>query len=144
MSRLRRANPGQTLVEFALVLTVFLLMTMGIVDLGRGILTYNMISNAAREGARVGIYRTNQMSDMCARAIAAVPAAGVTSATCSNSGSSSSVTAGTLKVQVQRGTAGDATAPDQVTLTYAFSPITPIIGTTPITLTAESSMYVEN
>jgi hypothetical protein len=43
---------GQTLVEFALVLIPFLLLLMGIFDLGRGIYTYNAASQAAREIAR--------------------------------------------------------------------------------------------
>lgn len=52
----RRSSLGQSTVEFALVIPVFLLITIGIVDLGRGIIANNVISNAAREGARAGIY----------------------------------------------------------------------------------------
>ena len=47
---------GQTLVEFALILTMFLMLLMGIVDLGRGVMAQNSLSHAAREGARRGIY----------------------------------------------------------------------------------------
>ncbi len=43
---------GQSLVEFALVLPVFLLMVFGIIDLGRVIWAYDNLANAAREGAR--------------------------------------------------------------------------------------------
>lgn len=43
---------GQSLVEFSLVLIPFLLLLMGIFDLGRGIYTYNGASQAAREIAR--------------------------------------------------------------------------------------------
>jgi hypothetical protein len=43
---------GQSLPEFALVLIPFLLLLMGIFDLGRGIYTYNAASQAAREIAR--------------------------------------------------------------------------------------------
>lgn len=53
---LRRWSTGQSLVEFALVLPVFLWLTIGIVDLGRGIATYSVISNAAHEGSRAGIF----------------------------------------------------------------------------------------
>jgi Flp pilus assembly protein TadG len=49
----RRRQPGQALVELAIVLPVFLIILMGIVDLGRGIYMYNGASNAAREIARV-------------------------------------------------------------------------------------------
>jgi len=52
---LRRRHPrsrGQALVEFSLVLIPFLLLLMGIVDLGRGIYTNNAVAQAAREIAR--------------------------------------------------------------------------------------------
>ncbi|HIC93721.1 MAG TPA: pilus assembly protein [Anaerolineae bacterium] len=52
---LLRSAKGQSLVEFALVLGVLILMLMGIFDLGRAIYTYNVIANCAREGARAGI-----------------------------------------------------------------------------------------
>ena len=51
----RRRPAGQGLVEFALVIPVFLLLMMGILDFGRAILAYNTLSNAARDGARVAI-----------------------------------------------------------------------------------------
>jgi Flp pilus assembly protein TadG len=44
---------GQALVEFALVLPVFLLLLVGIVDFGRGYSAWNTIQNGAREGARL-------------------------------------------------------------------------------------------
>ena len=47
-----RAQRGQALVEFALAITVFLLLVMAIVDFGRGIYMYNGVSQAAREVAR--------------------------------------------------------------------------------------------
>lgn len=51
----RRPNEGQTLVEFALVIPIMLLFLLGIVDLGRGIYIYSVVSNVAREGARYAI-----------------------------------------------------------------------------------------
>jgi Flp pilus assembly protein TadG len=56
---LRRSRPGQTLVEFALILPVFLLLLLGIMDLGRAVYDSSTLSNSAREGARLGI--TDQM-----------------------------------------------------------------------------------
>ena len=44
---------GQALVEFSLAIIVFLVLLMGIVDMGRGIYAYNGVSQAAREIARV-------------------------------------------------------------------------------------------
>jgi len=45
---------GQTLVEFALVLPVFILLVVMIFDFGRGVYYYSALHNAAREGARYG------------------------------------------------------------------------------------------
>lgn len=51
--RTKRRDRGQALVEFSLLLVPFLLILMGIMDLGRGIYTYNGVNQAARELARV-------------------------------------------------------------------------------------------
>ena len=56
MSRVgRTSDGGQSLVEFALVFPLFMLIIFGIFDAGRLIYTYNTVSNAARDGARVAI-----------------------------------------------------------------------------------------
>jgi len=56
MRRQRRSGErAQGLVEFALVLPVFLLILFGIFDAGRLIVTYNALANSARAGARVAI-----------------------------------------------------------------------------------------
>lgn len=44
---------GQALVEFSLAITVFLLLVMGTVDLGRAVYQYNGVTEAARQLARV-------------------------------------------------------------------------------------------
>jgi Flp pilus assembly protein TadG len=56
----RDLNRGQSLVEFALVLPLFLLILFGIFDIGRGVYAYNTIQNAAREGVRVAIVDQNE------------------------------------------------------------------------------------
>ncbi len=53
--RNRRGSRGQSVVEFALVLPIFLMLTVGVIDLGRGVYYYNTLANVAREGARFGI-----------------------------------------------------------------------------------------
>jgi Flp pilus assembly protein TadG len=50
----RRRN-GQSLVEFAVVLPVFLLVLAGIIDFGLGLYSQMTIINASREGARFGV-----------------------------------------------------------------------------------------
>ncbi|MGZ8705721.1 MAG: TadE/TadG family type IV pilus assembly protein [Aeromicrobium sp.] len=50
-----RRREGQSLVEFAVVLPVFLLILAGIIDFGLGLYSQMTVINAAREGARLGI-----------------------------------------------------------------------------------------
>jgi Flp pilus assembly protein TadG len=51
--RERSWGAGQALVEFALVLPVFLLIVFGLIDGGRFVYMNSVLSQAAREGARV-------------------------------------------------------------------------------------------
>ena len=51
--RRRQRSRGQALVEFALVLPIFLMLLLGVFDLGRMIYMYNGVAEAARELARV-------------------------------------------------------------------------------------------
>lgn len=53
--RRRNRGRGQALVEFALIIPIFLLFVFGILDLGRAVYAYSTLNNAAREGARVAI-----------------------------------------------------------------------------------------
>jgi Flp pilus assembly protein TadG len=50
-----RRESGQSLVEFALVFPIFLLILMAIVDFGWAFRGYIVATNAAREGARWGV-----------------------------------------------------------------------------------------
>jgi Flp pilus assembly protein TadG len=51
----RRRQRGQSLVEFAIVLPVFMFLLMGIVDFGRVVWAQNSLAAAAREAARFAI-----------------------------------------------------------------------------------------
>jgi Flp pilus assembly protein TadG len=55
MMNRHRDSRGQSMVEFALILPVFVLLLVGILDVGRAVYSYNTINNAAREGARWAI-----------------------------------------------------------------------------------------
>lgn len=58
MGRLIRKNEqgerGQGLVEFALVIPLFLLLVFAIVDFGMAFHSWITVTNSAREGARIG------------------------------------------------------------------------------------------
>ena len=138
---------GQSLVEFALVLPLFLVLVMGIFDLGLAVFSYNSITNAAREGARLAIVNQDETT-ITARAtsqagVARTPTVTVdfyraqadgtpdTTETCPI-GTSSYIAVGCLAV---------------VTFQAGYQPITPIIGNivfrNGVTFTAESILPVE-
>lgn len=52
MRKRGRRERGQSLVEFALILPVMVILVLGIVDFGMGLRSYIALSNSAREGAR--------------------------------------------------------------------------------------------
>lgn len=51
----RRSSRGQAMVEFALIVPLFVLITLGIFDAGRAVYAHHTASNAARAAARVAI-----------------------------------------------------------------------------------------
>jgi hypothetical protein len=55
---MHRPQAGQSAVEFALILPVIVLILMGVFDLGRAFYAYSVVADAAREGARAGVYAT--------------------------------------------------------------------------------------
>jgi len=60
---MRRAKSrGQAMVEFALLSSLLFLMVMGIFDFGRAIAVYINIAEAAHEGARQLVLRSNYYS----------------------------------------------------------------------------------
>jgi Flp pilus assembly protein TadG len=126
----RRRERGQSLVEFALVIPVFLLILMGVVDFGMAIYKFNGVSQAAREIARVTSVH---------------PCAGTTPCAPGSSAETAAV------IQVQKGlipglanptfrcvdSAGQPVAPNpcnfaqdsvEVTVTAPYRPVTPILG----------------
>ena len=59
---MRRKSRGQAMVEFALLSTLMFLLIMGIFDFGRAIAIYINIAEAAHEGARQLVLRSNYSS----------------------------------------------------------------------------------
>ncbi len=60
-----RRSRGQALVEFALVIPLFLALVMGTLDMGRVVWAGNSLASAAREGARFAIVHGGAGSDPC-------------------------------------------------------------------------------
>src|SRR5262249_26039285 len=55
----RRASGGQGLLEFAVVMSLFTVLVLGIIELGHAFYAYVALSSAAREGARLAIVDPN-------------------------------------------------------------------------------------
>ena len=53
--RLRRDTRGAALLEMAMTLPMMLLVSIGIVEFGRAYQTWQVMTNAAREGARIAV-----------------------------------------------------------------------------------------
>jgi Flp pilus assembly protein TadG len=52
MRWLRRREAAQSLVEFSLMLPLFLILVFGVIDFGMGLRAYISVAQATREGAR--------------------------------------------------------------------------------------------
>lgn len=127
-----RHQRGSTLLEFGLILPVFLLLTVGIVDLGRGIWAYNTLAHAAREGARYAMVR------------------GETSQHPASSGEVKEVVRSrSLGLDPQKVVVTTSWEPDnkpgstvQVQVQYNFQPVTPLFPSEPIVLSSTSRMVI--
>ena len=136
---MKRLNRGQSLVEFALLLPIMLLIFMMVLDLGRAFYYYSVIHNAAREGARYGIVHYHNVSTSAALETSII------------------VKAKELVVGIDPADLMVApTVPDypietgdilEVEVEYSFSAVTPLVnlflGNTPIVLSSTSTMYFE-
>jgi Flp pilus assembly protein TadG len=59
-----RRRCGATLVEFAIVAPLLFLLILGIVEFGRAVMVQQILTNAAREGARRGILEQSTAPDV--------------------------------------------------------------------------------
>lgn len=57
-----RRDGGQSLVELAIVLPILLALLVGIFEMGRAWNVYQVLTNAAREGARAAVIPTSSAS----------------------------------------------------------------------------------
>ena len=58
LRRLRRSESGAEVIEFALTLPLLLLVVLGIIEFGFVFQQYEVVTNAAREGARIASLST--------------------------------------------------------------------------------------
>lgn len=79
MNPLARSHKGQSLVEFAMVLPMFLFLLVGIAEFGRAWMTRNVMTGAAREAVRIAAVQGNA-SAARARANSILSSAGLSGA----------------------------------------------------------------
>ncbi len=77
----RRSERGAELIEMAFTLPLLLLVVVGIIDFGFLFQRYQAVTNAAREGARVGVLPGYEDGDIEARVAAYLTTSGLTSVT---------------------------------------------------------------
>ena len=88
---MKHRQRGQAVIELALCLPLLLLVVLGIFDFGFMFQRYEVVTNAAREGARVGILPDYTTTDASNRALQYLDAGGLgaagitTAATCGGS-----------------------------------------------------------
>jgi Flp pilus assembly protein TadG len=128
-------------VEFALIIPIFLLLVSGMIDFGVGLNNYMNVISATRDGARMGSNLCGTASPPCSavitnRVTAAAAAAGISSGL--------SVSAPTCKTSTGGATtcdSGGAKAGGSVTITvtYTYHTIWPLAfgATIPMTYTAK-------
>jgi Flp pilus assembly protein TadG len=136
MQRPRRGR-GQSLVEFAIILPVFLVIAFGVIDFGLAFDASIGISNAAREGARQGAIQpnttaiTNRVRAVAGRLDNSNLAVTVTCKTAAGAacpgGVPGATTGGSIVVRV----------------TYTYPMLTPIALGTTIPLASSAEMRVE-
>ena len=78
--RRRKGERGSELIEFALVFPMLLMVVLAIVDFGFLFQRYEVVTNAAREGARVAVLPGYTTSDIQARVTSYATAGGLPTA----------------------------------------------------------------
>jgi Flp pilus assembly protein TadG len=137
---------GASLIEMALVLPLLLLVFAGIVDFGLVFQRYEVVTNAAREGARIAILPGYTAGDVTAR-VQTYIAQGLNM---TQAQVSSATSVDVQAVSIAPG-GGPAFTAAQVTVVYTHTylilgPITGLIGGgsfTTLNLTARSTMRTE-
>lgn len=109
---LLRSENGAELVEFALVFPILLVVMLGIIDFGFLFQRYEVLTNAAREGARVAVLPTAVDGAVDARVREYLAIGGLRTA--------DDVLVNVTPATVSLGAAGTATA-SQVVVTYPYS-----------------------
>jgi Flp pilus assembly protein TadG len=109
-----QAEDGSQLVEFALVLPMLLLVVLGIAEFGFIFQRYEVLTNAAREGARIAVLPGYSTADVQARVAGYVTAGRVPT-----TGTNPNVAVADVSIPTTAG--GPVLAGKRVTVTYTHT-----------------------
>lgn len=147
---------GQSLVEFALVLPIFLLVLSGILDFGFMLFTRMSVINAAREGARVAAMTAddttiptvvkNRVVSAAASGLVSVVPSNVVVACLQTSSSTTPAPTCTWTLYKQSTNPGGAQVGDSVsvTVTYTYHTFFPLLFGSTIDLSSTVQMVLDN
>jgi hypothetical protein len=149
-SRLRRVRRprGQALVEFAFVAPIFFLMLFAIIDFGRYVYYVQILNNAAREGARYAIvHGANSFQPSGPTANDPKVAAVVQNYAIGVIGAGGAFTIHSDWLDPTRPLDPPSNARGHVvnvTISYAFHSLIPVVPIPAITITGDSSLVINN
>jgi Flp pilus assembly protein TadG len=140
-SMLPRAHPrrGQALAEMAIILPILLLLVFGIIEMSNAWRSFQVVTNAAREGARVGVIATSTLPEVTSRIDQHLesggldPSARTLTVTC--------VISGAPELGLCQNTGQEFRV--QVSYPFAFQVLGRFSGLVPITISSTSTMRRE-
>jgi Flp pilus assembly protein TadG len=121
-----KSERGAELIEMALVLPLLLLILLGIVDFGFLFARYEVLTNAAREGARIAVLPGYATADVNSRVCAYLTTGGLPTTGCPTP-TNPVITVSNTTITVPAGPTIDAKSVT-VVYTHNFMFIGPIIG----------------
>jgi Flp pilus assembly protein TadG len=142
MMRLKKNERGAALLETAITIPMILMVCIGIFEFGRAYQTWQVLTNAAREGARLAVIQGSTDADVRARVNAYLTGGGLTSL-------------GDDKIVLTRNkplTGTDTASQIQVNYSFSFLYLNPVVrlvtpssttGQDPITMTSSAIMRNE-
>jgi Flp pilus assembly protein TadG len=129
-----RSQRGVSVVEFAIILPLLLILVVGTIDFGRAVLDASTLSYAVREGARYAAVRSDDSEDPAT--------AGSVTDVVRKQASALDVNALNVTVSwIPKSTPG---AMVEVVGTFNFNPILPLLGVDTIRLSSTGRMRIVN
>ncbi len=143
----RTKGAGQALAEFAMVAPMFVLMLMAIMEGGRFVFYYEMLSSATREGARYAIVHGSNSScpsgPMPGGATNPCDPPGNNVKTATRDAAIGIAGTGQLFVSDPQWPVSNARGEDvTVAIQYTYTPLLPVLPA--ITISAESTLVINN